>query len=1251
MAEAQWHRSNAPLSMPPGQMYTAGSFAVPFPFEPYPLQLHAMESIRSGLAAGDVVVLESPTGTGKTQVLLNGVLSHVFELVTTGGAEEPKSAVEPMTESTSANSAARKRHRGPGASKRERPGSKRFRKVAETDKGSDEFLVDQDARELYSQGLLLSYFSSSSSSCSSSLAESDNEEEHSDKVPLRKPKVYFSSRTHTQLQQITDELRKTDFAKYMIRPRRPSATDEADSGGGELEEQTASTARFPDNPHKLRYVHVAGRQHLCLNASIRAASGGSNERLNELCLEAMAYEHSTEGRRARREQRKVGNYKPSLPDMEDGLSDSAGARVGCSYCQREKLKILRDYTSIESRDLSKMRELGKQVGACPFIVTRELLREADVVMIPYGYLVSAEMRQALLSGSATNESSTMSSGGADNEDESAYGHSFDANISTKNRSSGRSGTGWAKKDLVLPPNFSNDVVVVDEAHNLVDCCRNATMSSVTQGQLSLTRQLLDGYRLRYESRLLTRNKQRLREMVSFIDKLLHYLRMSDGRLQSNVEVTNLSSFVFDAGVDTVNVYRFLSFLEESRLREADVVMIPYGYLVSAEMRQALLSGSATNESSTMSSGGADNEDESAYGHSFDANISTKNRSSGRSGTGWAKKDLVLPPNFSNDVVVVDEAHNLVDCCRNATMSSVTQGQLSLTRQLLDGYRLRYESRLLTRNKQRLREMVSFIDKLLHYLRMSDGRLQSNVEVTNLSSFVFDAGVDTVNVYRFLSFLEESRLLSKLHGLVAYLTTGLDDLRKASRRPNEVHSPPAVFGAQGTDNPKEGNPVDALLSLAEADNKNVTATLRQFERFLRWYSRSDLYTRVVLRRQAPVHQDGESAGLTLELLQLEPSTYTMSPVIQQAQSVVLAGGTMKPLALTCSLILERPNLKPQWMASEGPENIGSVGEVEQTDKLATKSVRFVAEGHIVPPSSIAVFALGSGPGGQRLEFQHTNRSRWSSVLQDVAAAILNCLRVVPAGRIVFFTSYEMEDIFTSVLKQSGMYDTIKEDIFTSVLKQSGMYDTINAVKRIYREPGRVKKDESYSCEASDGAATSVPVETMLEEYAACVRDNRSNGAVLFAVMGGKLSEGINFNDDLGRAVVVVGIPYANPSDVDLQLHLQHIANTRLEAGPSSRRASTTSVHDKDATASPLSTATEWNLFTDLCMRTVNQSIGRCIRHAEDYAVVVLLDARYAERAEVRSRISPWMHPSLHMPKTYGECFRAVREFFVDRRRPF
>lgn len=80
-----------------------------------------------------------------------------------------------------------------------------------------------------------------------------------------------------------------------------------------------------------------------------------------------------------------------------------------------------------------------------------------------------------------------------------------------------------------------------------------------------------------------------------------------------------------------------------------------------------------------------------------------------------------------------------------------------------------------------------------------------------------------------------------------------------------------------------------------------------------------------------------------------------------------------------------------------------------------------------------------------------------------------------------------------------------------------------------------------------------------------------GALLLSVVGGKMSEGINFSDNLGRCVVVVGMPYPNIKSPELQekvAYLDHTLPRRPGQLPPGKA-----------------------LVENLCMKAVNQSIGK------------------------------------------------------------
>ncbi|VDM78035.1 unnamed protein product [Strongylus vulgaris] len=134
----------------------------------------------------------------------------------------------------------------------------------------------------------------------------------------------------------------------------------------------------------------------------------------------------------------------------------------------------------------------------------------------------------------------------------------------------------------------------------------------------------------------------------------------------------------------------------------------------------------------------------------------------------------------------------------------------------------------------------------------------------------------------------------------------------------------------------------------------------------------------------------------------------------------------------------------------------------------------------------------------------------------------------------------------------------------------------------------------------------------DRFAAAARVG--TGAILFAVAG------INFSDELGRAVFMVGLPYPNKNSIELKEKMAYL-DSQLSGGGN-------------------------QLYQSLCMHTINQAIGRAIRHRNDYAVVYLLDARFA-RNDIISKLPSWISKRLKCPSSFANAIALTKEFFEQK----
>jgi chromosome transmission fidelity protein 1 len=348
--------------------------------------------------------------------------------------------------------------------------------------------------------------------------------------------------------------------------------------------------------------------------------------------------------------------------------------------------------------------------------------------------------------------------------------------------------------------------------------------------------------------------------------------------------------------------------------------------------------------------------------------------------------------------------------------------------------------------------------------------------------------------------------------------------------------------------------------------------------------------------------GPSPDLQLSYLLLSP-THAFSSIASSARAIILAGGTMSPFE----------DYKDHLFPS-----------------LAPPKVTTLSCGHVIPPENLCVWTLASmRPDAPPFEFSFQKRSN-PEMINQLGMAIVNVCSIVPDGVVVFFPSYGYLDEVVNAWQENQGTGT------------QSIWSRLEARKALFRELKGGSSDDVLSeytkAILGDDGASSKPSTAP------------GKGALLLSVVGGKMSEGINFSDRLGRCVMVVGLPYPNIASPDWKAKLEYIETTTFTRLTSDDDESSPSPKISEAEARARAKQASRDFYENACMRAVNQSIGRAIRHRGDYAAIVLLDRRFGTE-RIRGKLPGWIQGGLRensQEKGLGGLMGALGSFFRGRK---
>ena len=432
--------------------------------------------------------------------------------------------------------------------------------------------------------------------------------------------------------------------------------------------------------------------------------------------------------------------------------------------------------------------------------------------------------------------------------------------------------------------------------------------------------------------------------------------------------------------------------------------------------------------------------------------------------------------------------------------------------------------------------------------------QSSEGIVDVGHLIAGKGVDQINLYKLMRYLQESKLARKVEGYNIHAEE--QELKSNSRMEPEAHV-------------------------------STTPVLTHIQSFLQTLTNPAAEGRFF-------YEKDEKNELSLKYMLLGP-THHFREIVEDARAVILAGGTMSPVWIPQLYLSSEPSLN----FSQMDDYIRHLFAYVDPARLRTFSC-----GHIIPKENLIAVPVAKGPGGIEFDFTYDKRNS-PAMIEALGSCLLQLSSTIPDGLVVFFPSYAYLDQVVLRWQMKNNSSGAAKPIWTRLLER----------KPIFRE----------------SKSATGPDDDVLTQYTHAIATGR--GGLLLSVIGGKMSEGINFSDALGRAVLVVGLPFPNIHSATWKAKLEHIEQSTVTR---------TGSRDEGKAAAR-------DFYENACMRAVNQSIGRAIRHQGDYASIVLLDRRY-RTSRIEGKLPAWIRQGINRDGAdgFGQVVERIRVFFEGKK---